>query len=218
MRGVWRCCNHYNWFITRCVNEWEYENTLTQTKLPRDTSQQLHSERNFNSSFNPICRNAACTADVFWGRMNGLGQLKSIKKAAKCLLNSKQILKFSTRSIGNFNQRQSMTACSYCFNLVEYCTKKQCCIKCRGVNKQLSKLRQNKLGPVVFVAVLAIKKCFWPWISAAKYLTGKNGSELEHQLQASVGCVGHMFFKCDEMRLSSDFYCQNIVCFTEIYL
>ena len=91
-------------------------------------------------------------------------------------------------------------------------------MKCKGVNKQLSKLRQNKLGPVVFAAVLAIKKCFWPRISAATVFNRENGSELEHQLQVSVGCVGHMFFKCDEMRLSSPFDRQNLVCFTEIYL
>ena len=90
-------------------------------------------------------------------------------------------------------------------------------MKCKGVNKQLSKLRQNKLGPVVF-AVLAIKKCFGHEFRRQQYLTGKNGSELEHQLQASVGCVGQMFFKCDEMRLSSPFDRQNLVCFTEIYL
>ena len=33
-----------------------------------------------------------------------------------------------------------------------------------------------------------------------------------------VGCVGHMFFKCDEMCLSLSFYCQNLSCFTEMYL
>ena len=66
----------------------------------------------------------------------------------------------------------------------------------------------------------------------------ENESDLDHQLQNksenrgertfvlrltsrqvfSVGCVGHMFFKCDKMRLSSAFYHQNLACFTDIYL
>ena len=40
--------------------------------------------------------------------------------------------------------------------------------KMQRVNEQLSKLRRNKLGPVVFAAVLAIKKCFWPRISTTE--------------------------------------------------
>ena len=33
-----------------------------------------------------------------------------------------------------------------------------------------------------------------------------------------VSCVGHMFFRCEEMHLSSAFYRQILACFTEIYL
>ena len=34
---------------------------------------------------------------------------------------------------------------------------------------------------------------------------------------APVGCVGHMFFKCDEMRLNSALTVKTLLVFTEIY-
>ena len=47
-------------------------------------------------------------------------------------------------------------------------------MKSRGVNEQLSKLRQKKLGLVVFAAILTIKKCsFGHEFRRQKYFTGK---------------------------------------------